>query len=117
MTLKASEKTNLVADDVFYFGNLIGESGGTNAAGELGVTATDLGRVRAAQRLSAASISNLYDFNRDGRVNVLDLGVARSREQVTLQLSTVMPEPAVTRASPPGPSSRLRSAYLDSGPG
>ena len=113
VTLKASEKTNLLADDVFYFGNLIGETGGTNAAGELGVNAFDAGRVRAAQRSSAASISNLYDFNRDGRVNVVDLGVARSRDQVTLPLMMVPRLETITIASLPGPTSRLRGHYLD----
>jgi hypothetical protein len=90
--LNANGRTNLAADDVFYFGNLIGETGGTNASGMLGVTATDLGRVRAAQvrsGASTASVNNVYDFNRDGRVNVLDAGVVRSREGLAVPLPTV----------------------------
>jgi hypothetical protein len=118
--LKANGRTNLAADDVFYFGNLIGETGATNAAGRLGVDATDLGRVRAAQvsaGASTASVNNVYDFNRDGRVNVLDVGIARSRDGVTVPLLTVPRQsltPAAVQGALPlsGAGTTIRGRYL-----
>jgi hypothetical protein len=91
VTVGANERTHLAAPDVFYFGNLIGETGGANEPDVLGVNAVDVGRVRAAQ-LSAgdASINNPYDFNRDGRVNVLDMGIVRSRGAVRIPLLTTV---------------------------
>ena len=98
VTLKANGRTNLAADDVFYVGNLTGETGAANDAGVLEVSSTDIARVRAGQLAFGAAVSNPYDFNRDGRVNVLDLNVARSRES---SLLTLFSEAPVTAASGP----------------
>jgi hypothetical protein len=120
--LKANGRTNLAADDVFYFGNLIGETGAANAAGRLGVDAADLGRARAAQvasGASTASMNNACDFNRDGKVNVLDVGIARSRQGMTIPLLTV-PRQSLTPAAVQNAvvvgsaSTATRGRYLDS---
>jgi hypothetical protein len=103
ITVNATERTNLATPDVFYFGNLIGETGGTNAVGTLGVNSIDVGRVRAAQLASQnASISNAYDFNRDGRVNVLDTGIVRSSTPLSIPLlSSVRPAATAQAAGAP----------------
>src|SRR4051812_19629714 len=65
-TVKANDRTGLAAPDVFYFGNLIGETG--DAGSPLRVSPTDLAAVRAAPG-DASAVSTTADLNRDGRVN------------------------------------------------
>ncbi|HZN69206.1 MAG TPA: hypothetical protein VFB66_28265, partial [Tepidisphaeraceae bacterium] len=76
--------TGLAADDVFYFGNLVGETGTSPAAGGWRVDAWDLARTRSALRTTAAPVTSRYDFNRDGRVSVLDWAVVRLSQRQTL---------------------------------
>ena len=78
VTVKASAATGLAADDVYYFGNAIGESG--NSAANAVVNSTDevAARNNAKTFLSPASISDAYDFNRDRFVNATDQILARS---------------------------------------
>ena len=68
----------MIAPDVFYFGNAVGESG--NDAQNAFVNATDeiAARNHPATFLLPAAIDNLYDFNRDGFVNATDQILARS---------------------------------------
>ena len=75
VTLKASESNGLVADDVFCFGNLVGETADDPAAAA--VTPADVLRTR--RRLSrTTSLTDWFDFNRDGRVNAADQALVRS---------------------------------------
>lgn len=74
VTIKANADTALAADDVFYFGNEIGETG--NSPTDTDVDVSDQLHVRANAILSAA-ITNVYDFNRDGQVDVSDQLIAR----------------------------------------
>src|SRR5207248_5802288 len=80
VTMKADANTGLAKDDVFYFGNAIGDSGNesTNAI----VNANDELGARANQRnfLSPAPVDFAYDFNRDGRVNATDQLIARANQ-------------------------------------
>jgi hypothetical protein len=109
VTVKADANTGLASPDVFCFGNLVGETG--NFAERMSVNAVDLTWVRAAQR-SAAPVTSACDFNRDGRVNVVDLGIARSNFGRALQVAG--PEP-LTAAAPPMPGRRAtrKPARLD----
>jgi ELWxxDGT repeat protein len=85
VTVKANEHTGLLAPDVFYFGNLVGETGDSAAAAR--VSALDLAAVK--RQLNAASaLSGRSDFNRDGRVNALDLSAARGGLFRELELFT-----------------------------
>ena len=70
----ANSRTGLSAPDVFYFGNLIGESG--DGATPLRVGALDLAAVKRGLN-TTAGVESPFDFNRDGRVNALDLALAR----------------------------------------
>jgi hypothetical protein len=69
VTLKSNENTGLAADDVFYFGNAIGDTGNSttdaivDAADELGTQ---------DYHTATATITNLYDFNRDKVVDATD---------------------------------------------
>jgi len=61
--------------DVFYFGNAVGETG--TSPGNAAVNAIDQVSTRAHLHTPFAGITNQWDFNRDGRVNILDLLVVR----------------------------------------
>ena len=72
----ADANTGLSSPDVFYFGNAIGESG--NNTGNAVVDAQDESLALANKSgFSSAAITNAYDYNRDGRVTVADVLVAR----------------------------------------
>jgi hypothetical protein len=83
VTVLAGLTTALTANDVFYFGNVIGEFNTGNTSNRLRVNATDTGAVRSNQSTAAnsAPVTNIYDVNRDGRVNATDTGLVRSNQQ------------------------------------
>jgi beta-glucanase (GH16 family) len=88
VTVAAGGPVNLPKADVFYFGNLAGETGeGTSAPV---VTAADLGRTLSHQFSDAATLR--YDFNRDGEVDALDAAVVRSNLHRALPLITAPAE-------------------------
>lgn len=113
--VKATALTGLFADDVFYFGNAIGESGnspGTNAV----VNATDEIRARANPRslLSPAPVTFEFDYNRDRQVNATDQIIARANGTSPLTaLQLITPSAAASAAlassksSEVGPGSEL----------
>ena len=79
VTVFASNNTGLTADDVFYFGNAIGESGNDpiNAV----VNLADVGGVRTNQTgFGSTDVLNVFDFNRDAVVNLADLAIARTNQ-------------------------------------
>jgi len=75
VTVLANDHTGLAANDVFYFGNAVGEAGDNPANAR--VNAVDELAARA-QATNSASITNLYDYNRDEVVNIADQVVART---------------------------------------
>jgi hypothetical protein len=77
VTVKATAATGLAADDVFYFGNAIGEAG--NSATDARVNATDEILARNNPKPSGqAAVDFAYDYNRDSRVNATDQILARN---------------------------------------
>ena len=72
----ANANTGLAANDVFYFGNAIGESG-NNTAGAIVDAQDESLALSNKSGFSAVAITNAYDHNRDGRVTVADVLVAR----------------------------------------
>ncbi len=77
VTVKANAATGLSSDDVFYFGNAIGETGDNPANAR--VDANDIARVRSnLSGFFTVGSESFYDFNRDGRVNATDIGIARN---------------------------------------
>jgi hypothetical protein len=88
VTLKATANTGLATDDVFYFGNSVGDTG--NSAIDTIVDAADE-LAAANNHTSAASITNPYDFNRDKVVDAIDEQIAHDNYSgaSSLQLITV----------------------------
>jgi hypothetical protein len=79
----------LAGDDVFYFGNAIGESG--NSARDARVNLSDVAAARENQTgFGFATVVNDYDYNRDRRVNLSDVAIARENQSgfTPLQLIT-----------------------------
>ncbi|MEI8229962.1 MAG: dockerin type I domain-containing protein [Candidatus Peregrinibacteria bacterium] len=72
VTVKATANTGLKADDIFYFGNAVGEIG--NSTLNAFVDGSDFSGARDYRTLNA-SITNKYDFNRDGKVNTTDMSI------------------------------------------
>lgn len=74
VTLKATNNTGLSNPDVFYFGNIVGESG--NITGNTLVNALDVSLMTANfSGRNTVGVTNRFDLNRDGRVDALDLSI------------------------------------------
>jgi hypothetical protein len=102
--LLADHTTNLAADDVFYFGNLIGDANGNGA-----VTVADIALAKS-QSGQAAPIAAAADFNRSGQVTVADVAIAKAYSGNTL---AALNAPAAAFSSIPipplaSPSSRRK---------
>ena len=83
VTVLASARTALAAPDVFYFGNLPGETGDNASAAA--VNAIDLAGIR--QNLNrTAPVNSPFDLDHSGRVNAIDLAAARQRMNRSLVL-------------------------------
>ncbi len=84
VTVRATATTGLASDDVFYFGNAIGESG--NSALDAKVTVADELGARSNPRtlLNPAPIDFAWDFDRDAKVNVGDQLIARNNVTTVL---------------------------------
>ena len=114
VTVLATARTGLSAPDVFYFGNLIGETGQGSTL--LRVDALDVVATRARMR-STAPLSSAYDFNRDGRIDVLDLAAVRSNVLTSLQPPAFPPpQPAARPAAPFGSVAVPATAVVRSAP-
>ena len=89
-------------DDVFVFGNLVGETQGSVASWPR-VDGTDVRVVRSAVATRAA-VTHPGDHNRDGRVNAIDVYWVRAA-----QGNTLAPVTGPAPAAAPGPAGRLRA--------
>jgi len=69
--VKVTANTGLASPDTFYFESLVADA--RDPTGAVKVTALDLVRVRRVMGSAAPGVTDLYDFNRDGRINALDL--------------------------------------------
>ena len=124
VTVKPTANTGLSAPDVFYYGNLVGDTGGRGAPT---VDAADLARTRAAVgKTSAAALAN-YDFNRDGTITAVDVLLVRNNQRRSLPPFTTPATAAAASASgsdalataPPAQRSAARPArrgLLDDAP-
>jgi len=90
VTLLGNANTGLSANDTFYFGNAIGEMNIGNVANPalLRVDESDVQRVRQNQS-NSVSVTNIFDLNKDGRVNSIDFSLVRqNRTSSALRLFT-----------------------------
>ena len=94
VTLPALPQTEFNTPDVFYFANLVGETGDPGAS-FIRVNALDLAAVKRALNTNSV-ITFRNDFNRDGRVNALDMAAVRGNLGNTLP--GITPPPAAIAA-------------------
>ena len=88
VTVKANADTGLAQDDVFYFGNLAGDTGNAAAGATTAVVNfSDMSRTRAQLGRTAAPTS-AFDHVRDGRVNIYDFAAVRANLFQSLRLIT-----------------------------
>ena len=82
ITVLAGGNLGLVADDVFYFGNAIGDSGAGNPSGVATTFISDeLGaRNNPHAFLDRAPVDDAYDYNRDSIVFISDELIARNNQ-------------------------------------
>ena len=80
VTVKANADTALTAPDVFYFGNLYGETVASSGATPFMVSGNDLMATRSARQTGTVPVTSAADHNRDGRVNVMDELIVRGNE-------------------------------------
>ena len=78
VTVKATANTGLVAADVSYFGNAVGESGDNPANAVVNATDEITARNNARNLLNPAPITFAWDYNRDKQVNATDQLLARN---------------------------------------
>ncbi len=83
VTVVANSDTGLAANDVFYFGNVLGDINVDNTTTRIRVNELDTSAVRNNQSTGTNSVgvTNIYDVNRDGRVNALDTSFVRNNQQ------------------------------------
>ena len=83
VTFLANANTRLAANDVFYFGNVIGELDFGNTATRLRVNGQDAALMLANQSPGAnsASVTNKFDLDRNGRVNGQDYAILLANQQ------------------------------------
>ena len=97
VTVEATTDGVVTGTDVFYFGNLAGDTGDADAP-LFRVNALDLAAVRRELNTSS-DITGRFDFDRDGRVNALDLAAAR--QNLNRTLGQPVTPPITTAAIPP----------------
>jgi hypothetical protein len=85
ITVGANADTGLAAPDVFYFGNLAGDTGDHPAgATQAVVNGTDYAATRA-HMYEAAAPDSRFDHRRDGRINTMDIATVRANQFQTLR--------------------------------
>ncbi len=98
VTMLANENTGLAADDVFYFGSRVGDTGLSNSPNAAITSAADQLAVRANPTVGVG-VDNPYDFDRNGVVSAGDELTARFNPGVLLMLN--LPAPASPSAAEP----------------
>ena len=77
VTVLANDRTGLAANDVFYFGCAVGETG--NSTADAKVNSQDVTLIRNNYSgFGTVGIGSVYDFNREGKVNSQDVTICRN---------------------------------------
>jgi hypothetical protein len=108
VTVKANERTGLSAPDVFYYGNLVGETG-VDGVSPPRVTLRDLMAVRSRLFNRGRPITDAFDIDRNGRIDAVD--VLHVRRNLANPLAALTAPPAAPAPSA-GTGSRLAEEVL-----
>jgi len=118
VTVVSNTQTALAADDVFYFGNVVGDFDTGNTATRLRVNGQDIQQILSNQSPgnNSAVVTNIYDVNRDGRVNGQDRIVLLSNQQAGGIVAPITVPLASVPASVPGTDGDKFSLTLTAAP-
>ena len=92
VTVRATDNTGLAGNDVFYFGNVIGDTDGSYSA-----DSNDLATTVGQFGLTGNGLTS--DFDCDGRVNLIDFTILRNNFGHTLSAPILAPEASSTEPS------------------
>ena len=95
VTVKATENTGLAENDVFYYGNAVGDSGDSTQNAYVNATDQIGARDNPHGRTNLADITDVYDFNRDKYVNATDQIIARDNATGRTNALVLMTAPSV----------------------
>jgi hypothetical protein len=104
ITVLAGGNTGLVAPDVFYFGNAVGEVGNSPKNAQVNAADEVMIRLNGRSQLNPAPIDYFYDNNRDGLVN--------SADQVISRLNATSALTALALIAPPVAAAPLAGAAV-----
>lgn len=102
VTVLANSTTLMTQNDVFYFGNVVGDMNVGNTPTRLRVNAEDTTAIRLNQSPlpGSASAGNIYDLNRDGRVDAQDTFLVRANQQpLGIVAPITVPGPTIPAAN------------------
>jgi len=86
----AGAVSGLPTDDVFYFGNVIGDTG--NEPSNAVVNLQDVSLTRENQSgFGFVGIESAFDFDRSGRVTLVDVALARENQSGFAQVNLITP--------------------------
>jgi uncharacterized delta-60 repeat protein len=119
VTVRATAVTHFTEPDVFYFGNLVGETA-TDAGAAPAVDAADLARIRRNLFRTTNDATAACDLDRDGSVDADDLLLARANQGHRLTVFTASTTPAPSAPLPafssprrPSPTPPRRAAWIE----
>jgi hypothetical protein len=98
VTVLADSHTGLAKSDVFYFGNLVGDTG-NGAGGVATVDSFDVAAVRRNLGATDPAAVGRYDVTRDGVVNAIDVALVRNNLRHALAPFTAPAPPAPAAAA------------------
>lgn len=106
VTVLANVNTGLSTNDVFYFGNVIGELNIGNTPTRLRVNGQDAALILANQSPGAntAPVTNIFDLDRNGRVNGQDYAIVLANQQAGGIVAPITAPSAFSRAFSVGSS-------------
>jgi hypothetical protein len=88
--VRGNTTTRVADDEIFYFGNAVGEA--LDSASNARVNLIDVGLARANQSgFGSVPIDSAYDFDRGGRVNLVDVGLARANQSGFSSVELISP--------------------------
>jgi hypothetical protein len=109
VTVLAGATTNLAANDVFYFGNAIGEVGNTTANAIVTAADESLIRINFTTGFGTVPVTSPYDIDKNRFVQASDAALSRASQTTAFTALRLIVAPAAS--SPLGP--REESSVAD----
>jgi hypothetical protein len=99
ITLLANANTNLAANDVFYFGNAIGDVGNTSANAIVSAADEAIIRVNFTTGFGTVPVTSPFDINKDRFVRTSDAAISRINQTTAFSALRLIVVPAASAES------------------